>query len=279
MSKYIEGDRVFYRGELEEIESVQISKSTKEVKYQLVGCGLTLIPEDLLERYYVTPRTPPVPPPTLPPMPVAYNTPEHPPQPPEPVKALRYNAGKPQLSYLLDFSKSLKLITHRPMVVHEIDEKWDSFNEFLMTFIETGDYSHIVECVHQTLFILEMVTHEAPRQQQHGYVGDIDDLFELYPNAFEELVRVCSNGALKYDRNNWKNGLDQYEILDCAMRHHLKFHLGEERDVVDDSTLSRVDLIEHFNGDMQEFKDQFATHHLAHVLWNLLVILEQKPDD
>ena len=71
------------------------------------------------------------------------------------------------------------------------------------------------------------------------------------PNAMEGLSRVFAEGAKKYDRDNWKKGLDRLELVDCLLRHLQKAQRGL---VLDDET---------------------GQDHLYHVLWNALVLAEQ----
>ncbi len=89
-------------------------------------------------------------------------------------KALRYNEGKPQLSYLLDFPLAAKGLAAR---------------------------------------------------------------FEL--------------GAKKYERDNWKKGLDNLELIDSLLRHLVKLHNGEWFDPKDGGT------------------------HVDAVVWNAVVLSEQ----
>jgi len=79
---------------------------------------------------------------------------------------------------------------------------------------------------------------------------------------------------VKYDRNNWKKGFPPYTLMDCAIRHYQQYMMGFTRDIVDEKTLARKDLLAYFNGDVEAFKIQFATHHLAHTIWNLMVMIE-----
>lgn len=71
------------------------------------------------------------------------------------------------------------------------------------------------------------------------------------PNAINELAEVFAMGAEKYERDNWKKGLDKNEIIDSLLRHLTAFKDGEVKD--SESGLS----------------------HTAHVLWNALVLAEQ----
>lgn len=56
--------------------------------------------------------------------------------------------------------------------------------------------------------------------------------YGLIPShALEEMVKVLTLGAQKYDRNNWKYVQDgQRRYFDAAQRHIWAWHRGEEND-------------------------------------------------
>lgn len=75
-------------------------------------------------------------------------------------------------------------------------------------------------------------------------------LLEL-PKSLGELCRVFEMGAKKYARGNWqKGGKPDEEYLDSAMRHMMDYKSGKTLD------------------------PEGQTHHLAHAVWNLLVLVE-----
>ena len=72
-----------------------------------------------------------------------------------------------------------------------------------------------------------------------------------FANALEEVVKVGTDGAIKYSDSGWReveNGEQRY--LDALGRHLLAFQKGEDRDPLSGS------------------------RHLAHVAWNALAVLE-----
>lgn len=60
----------------------------------------------------------------------------------------------------------------------------------------------------------------------------------VHMKSLEPLVRVLEFGAAKYDRHNWKKGLDLDKILDSMQRHLAKVIDGEEYD--DESKLEHM---------------------------------------
>lgn len=79
------------------------------------------------------------------------------------------------------------------------------------------------------------------------------------PLAMEGLARRFELGAKKYERDNWKLGLSNKELIDCLMRHLLKFANGEFESEEFDK-----------NG------NSLGRHpHIDAVLWNAVVLSEQ----
>lgn len=78
------------------------------------------------------------------------------------------------------------------------------------------------------------------------------------PNALREFAKVCEYGANKYARGNYLKGAPFSQYTDCALRHLLAWWNGEERD------------------------KESECLHLAHLLWNVLMLLEMsvsKPEN
>lgn len=74
------------------------------------------------------------------------------------------------------------------------------------------------------------------------------DLIPPFPIWLVGLI--WSMGAIKYDDNNWRKGIPYSRIIGSAWRHFLKWLLGEEND------------------------KESGLPHLAHVIWNMMVLLE-----
>ena len=71
------------------------------------------------------------------------------------------------------------------------------------------------------------------------------------PVAIKGLCEVFAMDAEKYERDNWRKGLDKNQIIDSLLRHLLAYKAGELID--DESGLS----------------------HTHHIHWNALVLAEQ----
>jgi hypothetical protein len=70
------------------------------------------------------------------------------------------------------------------------------------------------------------------------------------PGILKILAQVYSNGALKYEDDNWKGGLSFRSVLDSAKRHVEAFRAGEDVD------------------------RESGLHTLAHAAWNYLTIVD-----
>ena len=71
------------------------------------------------------------------------------------------------------------------------------------------------------------------------------------PTAMNGLAEVFAMGSEKYERDNWKKGLDKNEIIDSLLRHLMAFKNGEAID------------------------SESGKSHTHHVHWNALVLAEQ----
>ena len=72
-----------------------------------------------------------------------------------------------------------------------------------------------------------------------------------FANALEQVVKVGTDGAVKYSDNGWREVKDgQIRYLDAMGRHRLRMEAGVEYDRLSGS------------------------RHLAHLIWNALAVLE-----
>lgn len=74
------------------------------------------------------------------------------------------------------------------------------------------------------------------------------------PNAIASVAEVLEYGATKYDRNNYKRGLIESELLDSTLRH----------------------LSSAFNNLPDDTDEESGLDHYAHAATNLMMLLELK---
>jgi hypothetical protein len=78
--------------------------------------------------------------------------------------------------------------------------------------------------------------------------------FEYFPNAYNEVAKVCTFGAEKYGRGTWRNVyFERYQA--ALFRHFNAFYRGELTD------------------------EESGLPHLSHALWNLNAIVEIMNED
>lgn len=76
----------------------------------------------------------------------------------------------------------------------------------------------------------------------------------------EGAARASENGLIKYTRTNWRAGFPDSGLVDCAMRHLVKYMNGEEFDGTPGVAT----------------KENSGLCHLDHVAWNIGALLEQR---
>jgi hypothetical protein len=67
--------------------------------------------------------------------------------------------------------------------------------------------------------------------------------------AMEEVIRVLEKGAVKYGADNYKKGLNRYQVLDAMQRHLVELMKGNEED------------------------EETFYHHAAHIICNAMFYL------
>ncbi len=80
--------------------------------------------------------------------------------------------------------------------------------------------------------------------------GDKNQLGLISPFAIEHMGKVLTFGAKKYDRHNWRKGMDWSRCIDSLKRHMLEFEKSKDRD------------------------DETGELHMAHIMVNAMFLLE-----
>lgn len=90
------------------------------------------------------------------------------------------------------------------------------------------------------------------RGETAGYKRDVGKLrYDLIPeHALEQLASVYTKGAAKYSDYNWRRGMRWSRVYAAAMRHLIAYRRGEWADA------------------------ESGEAHLAHVLWNVITLME-----
>jgi len=71
-----------------------------------------------------------------------------------------------------------------------------------------------------------------PSPDPRGYKDDAEKLrYDLVPwDAVDEIVKVLTFGAGKYDDRNWESGMDWSRLIAAGFRHFTAWAKGESRD-------------------------------------------------
>ena len=85
--------------------------------------------------------------------------------------------------------------------------------------------------------------------------------------AIREVARVSHMGAEKYGKMNYTKGLNYSNLLDSAMRHLLGDTVKSEDGEPHQGFLTG-----------ETIDKESGVHHLAHMAWNILVLLQQELD-
>lgn len=65
----------------------------------------------------------------------------------------------------------------------------------------------------------------------------IKNYYEGIPAALLDVSKQFEEGALKYDKNNWRRGISLHCYVDSALRHYMKFLRGDKDEPHDRATL------------------------------------------
>ena len=104
-----------------------------------------------------------------------------------------------------------------------------------------------------------VVFHEEEKLKEGTKYDSGKDRWDLLPyEAIEEVVKVYTGGAQKYDDWNWAKGIKYSRVFAAAMRHMMAFWWRRKKTNEED----------------------FGLHHLAHVIWCCLTLLyyDKHPD-
>lgn len=82
------------------------------------------------------------------------------------------------------------------------------------------------------------------------YDGDKPQFDLIPPIPLEEIAKVLTMGAAKYDKRNWEKGMEWSRVLNSLMRHLNSFRKGEDMD------------------------PESGLNHMAHVAVNAIFLLE-----
>jgi hypothetical protein len=78
------------------------------------------------------------------------------------------------------------------------------------------------------------------------------DLIDAY--GLEELAKVYTMGAEKYEENNWRKGMKWSRVFASTLRHLYKFWRAKQFGT-------------------SEIDEESGLPHLAHALWNVMTLL------
>lgn len=76
------------------------------------------------------------------------------------------------------------------------------------------------------------------------------ELSMISATALTQLAKVLSFGAQKYERNNWRKGMNWDRLINATLRHVLAFNEGQDLD------------------------PETGLNHLSHAMCNLMMLIE-----
>lgn len=170
--------------------------------------------------------------------------------------AVRYNTGKPQLSYILSYGKGFindvslgatTLVEKNLITSQSVAARFwftDTLHDFLIDYSEDqspeGRVALSISLASKMLIGIEAM---------YTLWGDVKRLDSIYQySIIVDLAHVFANGAKKYTRDNWKKGLSYMGVVDSAMRHYKDYVRGDTYD------------------------KESGLHTMAHCLWNIFAL-------
>jgi hypothetical protein len=170
---------------------------------------------------------------------------------------LRYNTGKPQLSYLYANHRALAAIDFSG------EPTYAAACTDLMYFTAGGPRFYLRRAVGSWIRAMNIELAAPADDGSEDFIENYSFGFTLnLPEVVDAFLHVCVTGARKYLRGNYRQGAGLSNYIDSAWRH-----------------IHRMDFGEVYDPDSQPYlaEGELPTLHSAHVLWNLIMCLDQ-PD-
>lgn len=154
--------------------------------------------------------------------------------------AIKFDAGKPRMSLL-----SAHALKHILTEYSSLNSDCLDYNQLLLTcdkyIIEFKLSLNNKSLITVACYLFVLI---------HKDMNKPIDKYNLPPFSVEEVAKVATFGAAKYEEHNWRKGMKWSRFLDAYDRHILEYKKGNKVD--DDSKLL----------------------HLAHAIWNLMALIE-----
>ncbi len=163
---------------------------------------------------------------------------------------LRYNTGKPKLSYLYANSRAIRTIRY------DVAPTYDAMAVELQKFLAGGPREHL-ECAAgaaRMALELELGGEIHTRYTKRGRI-----VVDCY-NADNETCKVYEFGERKYERGNYRKGAPLTNYIDSTLRHYREIRKHREH-IVYEVAVDAESMLAHG----------------AHIFWNLWQALDQ-PD-
>lgn len=162
---------------------------------------------------------------------------------------LRYNTGKPKLTYLFCAGRAMNALSEFCDEDHDLTgSPLDEAMREIVRFLDGGGKWHLANAAIQIGCAIEKeVTGDEPYLEEMSAF----EALAAMPNALEAFCATCDYGEGKYARGNFRKGAPVTQYLDSALRHILARMRGETAD------------------------PESNCRHLGHALWNVVEALDQ----